>query len=708
MIKNLNEILKEWAYRVDNGQPNPKNSAHLYHLSEILIEYKWPYEVIEELLQNLTEDDIVKKKQPDGSYGSSYTVKNHNPDRGQELVKKDASEDDIEKIKKDDGEPEEKKPKKKKSKTKMKREDIDSIDGKTKTKALNKEEKAPGNESSVINEIGVGIGMSHLSDNPDMSVQELEDKLYDEMMNTKIGKSNKEKATRNACRSAAKSAKREHKRTQSTIEKNEMNPETTKVSHIWGSKDSLTKTVNHIKELGVKEVNGIPVDTTDDRYFNSDGSAKEPPVPPFDPDKPNYAAIILNGGAGKNPTDTMVVMVDDSVKPPKAVINHTSNKTSSDDIQGNSGPDKNADYVMNKADEDLKSGKITEEEHKQITETMTRLREDFINAQNQIEELITEQFSRMESDIEDPKKRKKLIEKTKKLSTSKPPNGPGAKWELLAKRYGDVKGREFDYNTGTYKPPLSEEEETKIITDYYNEMESLATSDESDSVPSKKIQQIMARKDMYPPPEEELNDLYRVQHSLISETRKRVDKIKPGYGTEAAAQNIFERLHLDVVQGHNPGGIPRENFEVNMGNNDSGRKYDKDGNAYHHIGQGRYQRVNPKTGEPEGETIKPKRGELSRGDTAVVVNSETIAKALGIKPPAKDITSKIKVSEVKSGKGKSGTATIYGINAEGQEIIIGYQDIRPKDGPGSKHQDTIRFHPDFQKRLMKATEEVEG
>ena len=239
-------------------------------------------------------------------------------------------------------------------------------------------------------------------------------------------------------------------------------------------------------------------------------------------------------------------------------------------------------------------------------------------------------------------------------------------------------------------------------------MKDFATSEEKVSVPPKWATQIMARKDMYPPPEEELNDLYRVQHSLITETRKRVDKIKPGYGTEAASQNIFERLHLDVVQGHNPGGIPRENFEVNMGNNDSGRKYDKDGNVWHHLGKGKYQKVNPKTGNPEGETIKPKRGELSSGDSAVVVNIETISKALGVEPPAKDITSRIRVSEVKSGKGKSGTATIYGINAKGEEIIIGYQNIRPKDGPGSKHQDTIQFHPDFQKRLMKATEELEN
>ena len=41
MITNLNVIVKEWAYRVHDGKPDPNNSAHLYHLSEILIENKW-------------------------------------------------------------------------------------------------------------------------------------------------------------------------------------------------------------------------------------------------------------------------------------------------------------------------------------------------------------------------------------------------------------------------------------------------------------------------------------------------------------------------------------------------------------------------------------------------------------------------------------------------------------------------------------------
>ena len=34
----INNILEEWAYRVDNGMPNPKNSKHLTELSLVLTE----------------------------------------------------------------------------------------------------------------------------------------------------------------------------------------------------------------------------------------------------------------------------------------------------------------------------------------------------------------------------------------------------------------------------------------------------------------------------------------------------------------------------------------------------------------------------------------------------------------------------------------------------------------------------------------------
>ena len=56
MITDLNKIVKEWSYRVDDGKPNPNNSTHLYHLSEILIENKWTFEVIDELSGSFEPD----------------------------------------------------------------------------------------------------------------------------------------------------------------------------------------------------------------------------------------------------------------------------------------------------------------------------------------------------------------------------------------------------------------------------------------------------------------------------------------------------------------------------------------------------------------------------------------------------------------------------------------------------------------------------
>jgi len=53
---NFEKIVKEWGYRVHDGKPNHKNGSHLYHLNRILIEQKWPFEVIDELLENLNEE----------------------------------------------------------------------------------------------------------------------------------------------------------------------------------------------------------------------------------------------------------------------------------------------------------------------------------------------------------------------------------------------------------------------------------------------------------------------------------------------------------------------------------------------------------------------------------------------------------------------------------------------------------------------------
>jgi hypothetical protein len=52
----INNILEEWAYRVDNGMPNPSNLNHINELSQILTEMGL-YEIKDELIRNLTEAD---------------------------------------------------------------------------------------------------------------------------------------------------------------------------------------------------------------------------------------------------------------------------------------------------------------------------------------------------------------------------------------------------------------------------------------------------------------------------------------------------------------------------------------------------------------------------------------------------------------------------------------------------------------------------
>ena len=57
MITDLNQILVEWAYRTNDGQPNSKNSAHVIILERVLNDFGWYREAIDELLNNLKEAD---------------------------------------------------------------------------------------------------------------------------------------------------------------------------------------------------------------------------------------------------------------------------------------------------------------------------------------------------------------------------------------------------------------------------------------------------------------------------------------------------------------------------------------------------------------------------------------------------------------------------------------------------------------------------
>ena len=58
----IEKILEDWAYRVHDGMPNPKNPLHLVHLQETLSELRLPKKVSEKLLQNLRQIKEVNPK----------------------------------------------------------------------------------------------------------------------------------------------------------------------------------------------------------------------------------------------------------------------------------------------------------------------------------------------------------------------------------------------------------------------------------------------------------------------------------------------------------------------------------------------------------------------------------------------------------------------------------------------------------------------
>ena len=205
----IDKILEEWAYRVHDGMPNPKNPLHMIHLEETLNELKLPRKVSEKLLQNLRqikEIDIVKNKES----GNVYDVQKHNPDT-QDLVKKDASEKDIEKVKKDKDEPE-KEPTSSEfvnsayGKKRGKIQKDEGSDWEIKQKGLNhgyhtiKDENgktifkpAPGNAGSMWNEIISGETAKILEKYPNFSDEELTKIIINQFGKTKLAEDNQSK-----------------------------------------------------------------------------------------------------------------------------------------------------------------------------------------------------------------------------------------------------------------------------------------------------------------------------------------------------------------------------------------------------------------------------------------------------------------------------------------------------------------------------------
>jgi hypothetical protein len=552
-------------------------------------------------------------------------------------------------------------------------QNINGIDGPNKENVLNGEEKVPGSPSSAVAEVAVGYGMSCLSEN-NFDIKKADECLKNKLSETKLGKSYNKPEIR---KGALQGAKRELKKVGKLIEDEGLNPKTTTTGHVGGSKDSLTNTVKTLRDKGVTEVNGIPID--------------------------EYEKIILEGGGGDNPTDTMVVVIDESTG--KSFIYHTSNKMTSADTISNGSPSKEIDEIGN-----LVEG--YDSEQKKSLETAQQKTKDNISKhrKNQVQ-YIRQQQNKMSEDSNDIEIAKSAISRLKGgEGEENPVSTSGDKyWKKLighksVKSFAKEKGYDlknltpeqeieiYQHYTGymsTADPELSRaqggmgDDDVQIITRLYGVFGN----------PKQNQEELTTKRTPREPvfDEDELNSYYDKQTEELNSLREEMNQIKEGSGDKAFAKRMKKRLHLDIAEGHNPGGIPNDKFETVMGEyNYKDLKQDSDGNLYEKRGK-EFVLVNSdgSLGEPASDV------ELQDLDVSVVGDADTIKRCLGLEEDESvDDGIEIKVDNYDNRK-----VIIY--DRAGKEI--GYQTARSKTGPGGSMQDTIAYHKDFQKCLAKQT-----
>ena len=315
----------------------------------------------------------------------------------------------------------------------------------------------------------------------------------------------------------------------------------------------------------------------------------------------------------------------------------------------------------------------------------------------------------MIEDSQDPKIARRAIDRLKGVKDSVTTAADQQKyWKAVT---GHPRVKDFIKEKGYDKNNLTPEQEVEIYQFYVREMKRISSMDNppedrrSGGVGDADIQ-IMTRlygegeeqkttgKDAREPifDNEEMQSFYDKQTGEMNTLREKMNKIKPGSGDKAFADRMAKRLHLDLAEGHNPGGIPNDKVETVMGVYDyKDLKQDSEGNMVQKKG-GKFYKLD-KDGNITDEEVKQE--DTQDFDCSVVADKETMNHCLGMKDGDKasdDIG-------IKMGEYEGTKAIIYDRN--GNEI--GVQTARSKSGPGGAMQDTIQYHKDFQRCLAKQT-----
>ena len=217
----------------------------------------------------------------------------------------------------------------------------------------------------------------------------------------------------------------------------------------------------------------------------------------------------------------------------------------------------------------------------------------------------------------------------------------------------------------------------QIITRLYGPDESITTGRE-------------ARKPVFD--NETLNEFYDKQTNELNNLRKKMNEIKPGSGDKAFSDRMAKRLHLDMADGKDQGGIPNDRIETIMGvYPHKDLKQDKDGNMVQKKGK-KFFKLD-ENGNITDEEVK--KEDTQDFDCAVVADKETMSHCLGGTKEQKAADGiGVRMDDYDGRK-----AILY--DRENRPIAV--QTARSKSGVGGPMSDSIAFHKDFQRCLAKQT-----
>ena len=424
------------------------------------------------------------------------------------------------------------------------------------TKNPDKFTPAPGNAGSMLGEIMSGEGFYHLDENPNLTDEELTQKIYDQVENTTLGKENGGNAKPNAkgkyagkkqdlwkkCESFAGSAKTKWIENQKGIENlvssNKMT-KPVKVRNYYGHENSISQQVNLIN--------------------NSNGpiyTKKGIEVP-----REVIIDLIEKSGGGDNPSDTSTITVDSNGR---VLITFHSDKISTADIQANSTPNKEAEVAIEIVDKTDMPDIIKEDVKRTIQDGNRKLQEK----EKELKSAANEPALQMaKGDVS------KILDGAKK-DVDRYGNPHKDKTSTKIKSSLTSRGK-IHPNIVKYLPeqdePPTEEQKFKAYLEYMgdDDKETEPTGDQVTLLFRVGVQQgYDISKDLGRIRMESL-ETQRETHKKLNEKNHTLPsgKIIP-VGDYIEGQNLIEKLHLNVMDGEkNEKGVGKYPglFNLNMG-----------------------------------------------------------------------------------------------------------------------------------------------